>query len=200
MVERLEQDRTIEWGAARDAASRRPSKVLRLAATHLGRSWFSCLLLVLFTGAAWLMVRFPANDRLVPDVVVVCGAIATVVDLVRSVGVRRGTDREGGPHTIDLAGDLSIGVAAAYLRFARYFGWVVSYYVVMGVFGVPTATAVFVLAFLKVEARSPWWYAGLVAFIVTYFFGVLLITLLGISIPHGLLGDPLRFLTLIRWR
>lgn len=142
-----------------------------VSASQLG---FTLGFLSLFGISLLLALDFPDRALYLP-------AFAAAVGLVLAVAVFAGDLRHAVRKGIEKESRQSV------LLIARYLAWIVFYLLVMAIGGLMVATALFLITFLRIEARLRWWVIGIIVLAVL---GALygLSFGLGLNWPAALIG------------
>lgn len=140
---------------------------------------FLCVMGLVFAWAVWEARTFPDRARIFPQVAAGGAVLLTLFALAREL--RSGDDWEGYD---------GVPFVRHARKGARYLLWIVGYYVALWLVGFVPATALFVVAFLRVEDGMGWLRAVAGA-------GALLAVLIGLrwaldlALPGGLVLDVL---------
>lgn len=139
---------------------------------------FTLFIGLIFLGAFFLARQFPDTAQRFPNAILLTGLGFTVLHLLRVL-----LSKSAYP-----TGITDKGIANQFSKIAPYIIWIIGYYVLIFLFGLVIASAIFVIAFLMRHADMAWYYSILSAVIVVtlmLFIG----KLLSLKWPFGLLGN-----------
>lgn len=114
------------------------------------------LLLLLMLAMAWHAGGFRAGADLFPRIMGTVGVLLCVIELLRQAVVRWRPAADGSLSTADLSLDPEDHTWAGYRRSLVLFGWLLGYYALIAVLGMPVATLVFVPALLVGRFQARW--------------------------------------------
>jgi hypothetical protein len=125
------------------------------------RTAFVVVVLGLAVFAVWSAGDFRRAARLFPQYGGGALAILCVLELIRQF-LRRTVlhPPEGALNTSDIGLEADEATREGWLRSLAVMAWVLGFMVLIGLFGMALASAVFVPLFLWVRFRSPFWIAG----------------------------------------
>jgi len=124
------------------------------------RTGFVVLVLAAALFAVWSAGDFRRAARLFPQYGGAALAILCVLELIRQFLRRKVfTPSEGALNTADIGLDADEASLEGWRRSLAVMGWVLGYMALIGLIGIPLATALFVPAILWSRFRAPWWIA-----------------------------------------
>jgi len=125
------------------------------------RTGFVVLVLVAALFAVWSAGDFRRAARLFPQYGGAALAVLCVLELVRQFLRRKiFTPAEGALNTADIGLEADETSLEGWKRALAVMGWVLGYMALIGLIGIPLATAVFVPAILWTRFRAPLWIAA----------------------------------------
>lgn len=154
-------------------------------------AYFTFFFLLLFLGVVLTAGQWQVQARLFPWVIGIPALLMCIAQLVldfsQSKGQGPSDDLRG---LMDLPVDRSVPVSVVVRRAINIFGWILGFFFVIWLIGFIITVPLFVLLYLRVQAREKW---GL----VLIYTGAVLIFLLGlfhyvlhIPWPSGLISGP----------
>lgn len=165
-------------------------------------SWhnlFPVFLLLLFAAMMSEAVEWNAQARIVPLIVGGGAIVFCSLQLLTEI-FKRGESAEGRSDNtkfmaqkkmhMDILSNIShLPANTLLLRGAMFFGWMVVFLISMAVIGIIPTVPVFIVAFMRAEAREPWRIVIPMAAIMCVFVYYLFDQLLAIPWPPTVLGD-----------
>ncbi|WP_439618169.1 tripartite tricarboxylate transporter permease [Shinella sp.] len=153
--------------------------------------------IMMFQASGW---RAPANTApiIVGCVFMITAGISLVYQVLRRGGVslREGEQRESAVH-MDISGDEAIDTRTFLVRSGIFLAWFGSFIVGVSLIGFLPSSFVFIIAYMRVEGREPWWLSVTQATCFTIFIHVLADRIMHIPWPATVLGKLIPALTII---
>lgn len=117
---------------------------------------FLLVVLAVFVYVVWTSQSFPQLARFMPMYVGVIGIFTVGVEIVLELFGRRRVVRDEDVQLVDLPGDLGLPLAEVIRKGGKYFLWIIAYFAAIFVLGMYPGTAVYIVAFMRFEARATW--------------------------------------------
>jgi hypothetical protein len=171
-----------------------------MLAERTARLVFSLLLMGILAFALFTSFEFHLRAKIFPIFAAAVGLLFCVTAFVLELRHAKasGAAPQSEQQIFDMGADTDYSTAITYLRALRYFGWIMGYYTVIALIGTPLATVVFLLVFLKVEAKARWWVAISITAALLYLVVFHLARMLGLALPLGLFDGFLSQIPVIR--
>jgi len=144
--------------------------------------YFTMFIILVMAVAIYVAKDFPFLAAIYPIFAATIVLGACVASLVRHM---MGKSIEGG--AIDIESDDSIEKSEKLRKSAKGFGWVIGLYLLIALLGFKLGALVFIVSFIKIEARASWPLTGALAVLAL----AILVTfqsVLNVFWPEGLLG------------